>query len=79
MESSKFLTNLNLRPGGKWSSETYLNNNNATKLAIIVPYRNREINLKAFLVYMHHFLTEQNITQSYAIYIIEPTQGKYRD
>ena len=40
------------------------------KVAIIVPYRNRETNLKIFLRHMHPFLIKQNI--EYTIYIIEP-------
>ena len=41
------------------------------KLAIIVPYRNREKNLKIFLHYMHLFLHKQHI--AYQIFLIEPT------
>ena len=40
------------------------------RVAIIVPYRNRERNLKIFLKYMHQFLSEQNIF--YGIYLVEP-------
>ena len=47
-----------------------ITNNN--KLAIIVPYRNRELNLKIFLNYIHQFLRKQN-NNNYDIFIIEPT------
>ena len=40
------------------------------KVAIIVPYRERETNLVVFLRHMHPFLIKQNI--EYTIYIIEP-------
>ena len=43
---------------------------NEHRVAIIVPYRNRERNLKIFLKYMHQFLSEQNIF--YGIYLVEP-------
>lgn len=44
---------------------------NNNKLAIIVPYRNRELNLKIFLNYIHEFLRKQN-NNNYDIFIIEP-------
>jgi hypothetical protein len=40
------------------------------KVAIVVPYRNREKNLLYFLRHMHMFLIKQNI--HYCIYIVEP-------
>ncbi len=70
---SNFLNHLNLRPGGKWISPESDLRFNQNKLALIVPYRNREINLKAFLIYMHRFLTEQKINH-YVIYVIEPSK-----
>jgi NADH:ubiquinone oxidoreductase subunit len=47
------------------------------KVAIIVPYRNRENNLKTFLLYIYSFLFEQNSDDEidYGIYIIEPIDG----
>jgi hypothetical protein len=41
-----------------------------TKVAIIVPYRDRSRNLHIFLYYMHLFLSQQNIY--YGIYLVEP-------
>ncbi len=43
------------------------------KVAIIVPYRNRETNLKIFLRHMHPFLMKQQL--DYGIYLIEPIQN----
>ncbi len=40
------------------------------KVALIVPYRNREENLKIFLNNMHPFLAKQQI--DYGIYLVEP-------
>ena len=44
-----------------------------TNVAIIVPYRDRLVNLKGFLNNMHPFLTRQQI--NYRIYLIEPVQN----
>ena len=46
------------------------NKQNVAKVAIIVPYRDRMVNLKLFLEYMHQYLSEQNIY--YGIYVVEP-------
>ena len=43
------------------------------KVAIIVPYRNREANLKIFLRNIHPLLIKQQI--DYGIYLIEPLQN----
>lgn len=42
------------------------------KLAIIIPYRDREKNLKIFLHYMHLFLYHQR--NAYQIFLIEPIE-----
>ena len=39
------------------------------RLAVIVPYRNRELHLTAFLSHMHRFLQRQQL--EYRIFIIE--------
>ncbi len=63
---------LKLKYGGKY--HPILNKRDSsshlTKLAIIVPYRDREINLNLFLLHLHQFLNRQNVY--YAIYLIEP-------
>lgn len=53
-------------------SKTELNNKCQTsiKTAIIVPYRDRLINLKIFLNNMHRILTRQKI--NYCIFLVEP-------
>ena len=61
------LKNLSIRIGGEWSpSECKARD----KVAIIVPYRNREKNLNIFLRHMHKFLSKQLI--EYGIFVIEP-------
>jgi hypothetical protein len=62
------LEELPLQIGGRFSS----NQKNSPKIAIIIPYRNRERNLKMFIYYMHHFLSSQTI--DYTIYVIEPIE-----
>ena len=71
------LSHLNLRLGGKWRPKLNKNQNldksaakNKPRLAIIVPYRNRETNLHIFLLFMHQFLSKQNV--HYGIYLVEP-------
>lgn len=56
---------LNLKHGGKNVLKWY-----KSKIAIIVPYRDRMRNLKIFLRYLHPFLVKQNIY--YGIFLIEP-------
>lgn len=61
--------------GGKWwppaSSNADLELNvPKSKLAIIVPYRDRLVNLELFLRNIHPFLVKQNV--QYGIYVIEP-------
>jgi len=41
-----------------------------TKVALVVPYRNRDHNLKLFLKHIHPFLSKQQL--DYGIYIVEP-------
>ena len=57
----------NLALGGQWKPNTCIPR---YKIAIIVPYRDREENLKLFLNHMHPFLAKQQL--EYGIYIIEP-------
>jgi beta-1,4-galactosyltransferase 1 len=57
-----------LQVGGKWRPSNY--NPNTNKLAIIVPYRDRLINLQLFLKNIHPFLQAQNLY--YGIYLVEP-------
>ena len=48
------------------------------KVSIIVPYKNREANLKLFIRYIHEFLYDQNDQLSYAIYLVEPMNTSRR-
>ncbi|XP_075056636.1 beta-1,4-galactosyltransferase 1-like [Mixophyes fleayi] len=43
------------------------------KIAIIIPFRNRELHLKIWLYYMHPFLQKQQ--GDYAIYVVEQIQN----
>ncbi|KAI8752847.1 beta-1,4-N-acetylgalactosaminyltransferase bre-4-like [Biomphalaria glabrata] len=43
------------------------------KVAVIVPFRDREVHLKIFLIHMHPFLQRQNI--EYSIIIVEQEAG----
>jgi hypothetical protein len=56
--------------GGQWSPDIC---DPRYKVAIIIPYRNREYNLKVFLRHMHPFLSKQLI--EYGIYLVEPMQN----
>lgn len=55
-----------LELGGRWKPEKCQAKH---KVAIIVPYRDREPHLKAFLLNIHRFLQRQQI--EYGIYIVE--------
>ncbi|RNA27689.1 Beta-1-4-N-acetylgalactosaminyltransferase bre-4 [Brachionus plicatilis] len=59
------LRHLNLKPGGQNILKRY-----KSKIAIVVPYRDRIRNLKIFLRYVHPFLVQQNIY--YGFFLIEP-------
>ena len=54
-----------LLPGGYFKPQTCLSRN---KVAIIIPYRNRESQLKIFLNYIHPILQRQQL--EYQIYIV---------
>ncbi len=69
---------LKLENGGKYVPKTDFldklsNKKHQTKVAIIVPYRDRDRNLLIFLYYMHQFLSKQNIY--YGIYLVEPVES----
>jgi hypothetical protein len=56
--------------GGHWMPKTCKARH---RLAIIVPYRSRDLQLRIFLNHMHGYLQKQLI--NYAIYIIEEEEG----
>lgn len=74
------LKNMNILEGGKFLPASLALNNSSIsssssdrlKVAIIIPYRDRQANLHLFLLYMHQFLSRQNIY--YGIYLVEPLQ-----
>ncbi|KAH8026876.1 hypothetical protein HPB51_026211 [Rhipicephalus microplus] len=57
---------LHIKPGGRWWPSHCLARH---RVAVIVPYRDRERNLRVFLHHMHQFLRKQEL--DYGIYIIE--------
>lgn len=56
----------NVQFGGWWNPP---NNTNASKVAVIIPIRNREQQLKVFLWHMHPILQKQEL--SYRIFVVE--------
>lgn len=70
------LKGFNIREGGISISNQpsdLANKEPPLRLAIIVPYRDRKTNLHLFLLYMHQFLTRQNVF--YGIYLVEPEKN----
>jgi hypothetical protein len=59
-----------VNPGGKWTPEPHCTPRH--KVAIIVPYRNREQNLNMFLKHIHPLLSKQLL--DYGVYLIEPAE-----
>ena len=64
------LAYLSLRKGGKWIPP---NNQYKTKIAIIIPYRDRLVNLELLLRNLHPFLNRQNAY--YGVYVVEPVEN----
>jgi hypothetical protein len=64
-EIEQELDYLSLKNGGKKKPAFY-----TQKLAIIIPYRDRLVNLELFLRNIHPFLSNQNVY--YGIYVVEP-------
>lgn len=56
-----------LKVGGKWKPRECKSRN---KVALIIPYRDRLVNLQQFLNHMHPFLKKQQM--EYGIYLVEP-------
>ena len=61
---------LKLISGGKWHSEK---RKPLSKIAVIVPYRDRFANLELFLRNIHPFLKRQNAY--YGVYLVEPIRN----
>jgi hypothetical protein len=62
--------NLTLNNGGLWSPKSC---KARYRIAIIVPYRDRDSNLKLFLHHMHPFLMRQQL--DYGIFLVEPVEN----
>ena len=58
-----------LTNGGLWSPESCKARH---RVAIVIPYRDRETNLKLFLHHIHPFLMRQQI--DYGIFLVEPVE-----
>ena len=61
--------NTSIRLGGHWSPSHCTSRH---RVAIIIPYRNREMQLRIFLNFMHSFLQKQQL--DYQIFLIEPVR-----
>ena len=59
--------NLSIQSGGHWFP---LNCTARYRVAIIIPYRDRDMQLRIFLNFMHPFLQKQQL--DYQIFLIEP-------
>lgn len=57
-----------LKLGGQWSPSSCIAR---YRVAVIVPFRDRDYNLQLFLAHMHPFLSKQQL--EYGIYLVEPT------
>jgi beta-1,4-galactosyltransferase 1 len=64
------LRNRSILTGGRWYPKECIA---LYRVAIIVPYRNRENNLKIFLRHIHPFLAKQQL--DYGIYVVEPQES----
>lgn len=61
----------NLDPGGHWRPHDCAAKH---KVAIIIPYRDRDSHLRAFLHHMHPFLQKQQL--DYAFFVVEQIQNQ---
>lgn len=68
----KYSNQFPVRDGGHWRPKSC---QPRYKVAIVVPYRDRDLHLRLFLNYMHPFLQKQQI--EYRIYIIEEVINFY--
>ncbi|CAF3751224.1 unnamed protein product [Rotaria magnacalcarata] len=66
-EVEKHHENSSVQVGGHWSPSHCTSR---YRVAIIIPYRNRDMQLRIFLNFMHPFLQKQQI--DYQIFLIEP-------
>lgn len=71
-EIERFYANSSIQLGGHWSPDHCTARN---RVAIIIPYRNRQIQLRIFLNFMHNFLQKQQL--DYGIFLIEPVRWNF--
>jgi hypothetical protein len=62
-------SNASIRVGGHWSPPHCTSR---YRVALIIPYRNRDMQLRIFLNFMHSFLQKQQL--DYQIFLIEPVR-----
>ena len=63
--------NSNIRRGGHWSPSHCTARH---RVAIVIPYRNREMQLRIFLNFIHPFLQKQQL--NYQIFLVEPVRER---
>ena len=73
-EIEKHLSNTTIQLGGHWSPNDCTSRH---RVAIILPYRNREMQLRIFLNVMHPFLQKQQL--DYQIFLIEPVRNRMKN
>ena len=61
-----------LEPGGRYKPSECIARN---RVAIVIPYRNREIHLKIFLNNIHTFLQRQQL--DYSIFVVEMVRSLF--
>ena len=66
---SDFLRNLTIRPGGYSRPDCSAK----FRVALVIPYRDREPQLRLFVKHMHPFLTRQQL--DYAVFVVEAREG----
>jgi len=72
-EIEEHLANSSIKLGGHWSPSHCTARH---RIAIIIPYRNRDMQLRIFLNFMHPFLQKQQL--DYQIFLIEPVRNNLK-
>ena len=71
LKAGAFLSKLDITTGGKWRPSDCIPR---SRIAVIVPYRDREEALSILLTNLHPFLQRQQL--EYTIYVIEQVKSK---
>lgn len=69
LDDTRFASKYDINIGGSWSPNAC----GSKPMALIIPVRDREHQLKVFIRHIHPFLQRQNL--SYSIFVIEQIQG----